>query len=99
MDLRDIVFTNFVIETERCPIRVYAENGVKLKYIGNMTFSNFRIKSKQPILLQGNPETPIEKIRFSEITLETPGSRSIVSEFVRKLDLNQIELISEGKTE
>ena len=99
LDLRDLVFTNFVIETERCPIRIYAEKGVKLKYIGGMTFSNFRIKSKQPIKLQGNPETMIEKIRFSEITLETPGSQAIVSEFVRKLDLNQIELISEGKTE
>ena len=99
MDLRDIVFTNFVIETDHCPVRIFAENGVKLKYIGNMTFSNFRIKSKQPILLQGNPETMIEKIRFGEITLETPGSQAIISEFVRKLDLNQIELISEGKEE
>ena len=99
MDLRDLAFTNFVIETDRCPIRIFAENGVKLKYIGNMTFSNFRIRSKQPILLQGNPETMIEKIRFSEITLETPGSQAIRSEYVRKLDLNQIELISEGKEE
>ena len=99
MDLRDLVFTNFVIETERCPIRIFAEYGVKLKYIGSMTFSNFRIKSKQPILLQGNPDTMIEKIRFSEISLETPGSQAIVSQFVRKLDLNQIEFISEGKTE
>ena len=97
MDLRDLVFTNFVIETDRCPIRIYAEEGVKLKYIGNMTFSNFRIRSKQPILLQGNPETPIEKIRFNEISLETPSNQAIRSEYVRKLDLNQIELISEGK--
>ena len=97
MDLRDLVFTNFVIETDRFPVRIYAENGVKLKYIGNMTFSNFRIKSKQPILLQGNPETMIEKIRFSEITLETPGSQAVRSEYVRQLDLNQIELFSEGK--
>ena len=97
MDLRDLVFTNFVIETDRCPIRIFAENGVKLKYIGNMTFSNFRIRSKKPIVLQGNPETMIEKIRFSEITLETPGSQAIRSDYVRKLDLNQIELISEGK--
>ena len=79
------------------PIRIYAEKGVKLKYLGNMTFSNFRIKSKQPILLQGNPETMIEKIRFSEITLETPGGQAIRSEYVRKLELNQIELFSEGK--
>ena len=79
LDLRDLVFTNFVIETERCPIRIYAEKGVKLKYIGGMTFSDFRIKSKQPILLQGNPETVITALRFSEITLETP----LMSEFMR----------------
>ena len=97
LNLRDLTFTNFVIETDRCPIRIYAEDGVKLKYIGNMTFSNFRIRSKQPILLQGNPETPIEKIRFSEITLETPGSQAIVSEYVSRLNLNQVELISNGK--
>ena len=96
LDLRDLVFTNFVIETDRCPVRIFVENGVKLKYIGDMTFSNFRIRSKQPILLQGNPETPIEKIRFSEISLETTGTQAIRSEYVRKLDMNQIELISEG---
>jgi len=97
MDLRDMVFADFIIETDRCPIRIFAENGVKLKYIGNMTFANFRIRSKQPILLQGNPETPIEKIRFSEICLETSGDQAVRSEYVRGLDLNQIELISEEK--
>ena len=99
MDLRDMVFTNFVIETERSPIRISVEDGVKLKYIGNMTFSNFRIRSKQPILLQGNAETLIEKIRFSEISLETSDHQAIRSEYVRKLDLNQVELISEEKKE
>ena len=99
MDLRDMVFTNFVIETERSPIRISVEDGVKLKYIGSMTFSNFRIRSKQPILLQGNAETPIEKIRFSEISLETSDHQAIRSEYVRKLDLNQVELVSEEKKE
>ena len=99
MDLRDMVFSNFFIETERSPIRISVENGVKLKYIGNMTFPNFRIRSKQTILLQGNAETAIEKIRFNEISLETSDHQAIRSEYVRKLDLNQVELISEEKKE
>ena len=99
MTLSDLVFSNFVMETDRCPIRISVENGVKLKYIGNMTFSHFRIRSKQPILLQGNSETLIENIRFSEISLESSGCQTVRSEYVRRLELNQVELVSAGREE
>jgi len=97
MNLSEISFSDFVIESGRYPIRIFVEEPVKLKYIGRMTFSNFRIRSAKPILLQGNRNTWIDRIRFSEITLETPGSESIVSKFVSRLNLNQVELVSGGK--
>ncbi|MBO4646720.1 MAG: hypothetical protein J5806_01025 [Lentisphaeria bacterium] len=97
MHLSEITFSNFVIESGRYPVRIFVEDPVKLRYIGRMTFSKFRIRSAKPILLQGNRNTWIDRIRFSEITLETPGGESIVSKFVSRLDLNQVELISGGK--
>lgn len=97
MDLRNLTFTNFVIESEKHPIRIHVGKGVKLKYIGSMTFSNFRIRSRLPILLQGNPETMIDQLSFSEIQLETPGDQTIVSNYLKRLNLNQVELISDVK--
>ena len=96
MDLRDLVFSNFVIECDHYPIRICVEDGVKLKSIDSMTFSNFRIKSKDPIFLQGNAQTKIDRIRFNEITIVTAGSEAIVSKYVSRLNLSQVELISEG---
>jgi hypothetical protein len=57
-----------------------------------MSFSNFRIRAPQPIRLEGNPDTWLEDLRFSEITVETSASTALTSEYVRRLTLNQVEL-------
>lgn len=88
LDLQNIVFNNLVIESGRVPIWINVEEGVKLRRIGGMTFSNIRIKSELPCKLEGSSETIIEDIRFSEIKC---GQAFIVSKS-RRISLNQVEI-------
>ena len=56
-----------------------------------MTFSNFRIRAPQPVRLDGCPETPIEDITLSDVSITTTSSVPLVAEHVRRLSLNRVE--------
>ncbi|MFA6931310.1 MAG: glycosyl hydrolase family 28 protein [Lentisphaeria bacterium] len=92
LHLENLIFQNFIIESGRVPVWINVENTVRLRYIGSMSFSNFRIRSPQPIRLEGNAETWLEDLRFSDIKVETCGHTALTSEYVRRLTLNQVEL-------
>ena len=98
LDLRNLTFSNFVIESERVPLWINVEDTVRLRYIGAMTFSNFRIRAKQPIRLEGSPETWIDDIRFSEIVSETGDTQAIVANRVSRISMNQVEVRSTQKS-
>lgn len=98
LDLRDLTFTNFVIESERVPLWINVEDSIRLRYIGAMTFSNFRIRAKQPIRLEGSPETWIDDLRFSEIVSETEDTQAIVANRVSRISMNQVEVRSTQKS-
>ncbi len=94
LDLRDLVFSNFVIESERVPVWINVEETVRLRHLGDMTFTNFRIKAKDPIRLEGSTETTISDIRFNEIVCESTTSQAIVANRVTRLSLNQVTVSS-----
>lgn len=98
LDLRDLTFTNFVIESERVPLWINVEDSIRLRYIGAMTFSNFRIRAKQPIRLEGSPKTWIDDLRFSEIVSETEDTQAIVANRVSRISMNQVEVRSTQKS-
>jgi polygalacturonase len=86
LDLHDIVFNNLVIKSGHVPIWINVEEGVKLRRLAGVTFSNIRIRADQPCRLEGSSETTIEDIRFSEVTC----SQAIVVSKCRNISLNQI---------
>ena len=66
MDLHDIRFTDINITSGGYPIRINIEEGVQLKRLARLFFSNIQIKSKLPITLNDS----IEDIHFDNITTE-----------------------------
>ncbi len=69
MDVNNLVFSNIVIDTKRVPIGINVEEGITLRHLGGVTFSNCRIRSDQPCKLEGAAETIIEDVRFSQVKL------------------------------
>ena len=92
MDLQDIMFSNFTITSERWPIRIFVEEGVKLRNLSKITFSDFRAKSKMPCLILGNEDTIIEDICFNNMHIETNGEDAISCRHCRRIKMNNVEL-------
>ncbi len=76
-DVRRILFSNVAIDCGNAPIKMDVDAGVVLPYLGDVSFSNLRIRSGQPIIVQGSPETTIRNVRFSNIEIETSGEDAL----------------------
>ncbi|MFW6153663.1 MAG: glycosyl hydrolase family 28 protein [Planctomycetota bacterium] len=87
-DLRDILFANMVIDTGGVPIWINVEEGVRLRHLGELMFSNVRIRSDHPCRLEGSPETRIEDMRFSHIRCTRPIEMSRT----RRIRLHEVEV-------
>jgi len=91
-DIRNILFSNMVIDCMGTPIKMDVDPGVSLPHLGRVSFSNFRIKSGGPIVLQGSPETIIRDVSFSNVEIETDGDDAIICRHCQGVKLTNVEL-------
>lgn len=91
-DVRNIMFSNVVIECDGTPIRMDVDEGIALPYLGSVSFSHFRIKSGAPCLLKGSSETPIRDVRFTDMKIETRGDEAIHCRCCEAVNLTNVEL-------
>ena len=91
-DIRNILFSNVIIECAATPISMDVEDGIELPHLGSVSFSDFRIRSGGPIVLQGSKETIIRDVSFSNVRIETPGSEAIVCRNSRGVHFSNVEL-------
>lgn len=91
-DIRDILFSNVVIDCKGAPITMDVDAGIALPHLGGVSFSNFRIKSGKPILIQGSPETTIRNVSFSNVEIETAGDDAIICRHCQGVKFTNVEL-------
>ncbi len=91
LHLSNLTFSHFVVTTKYVPIWINVEKGVKLRHIGDMTFTDFRITSASPIRLEGCPETTITDITLDNIAIQTPDPAPIVTNYVDRLTINNLK--------
>ncbi len=91
-DIRNILFSNVVIDCQNAPISIDVETGIVLPYLGDISFADFRIKSGKPITIQGCPETIIRNISFCNIRVETTGDDAILCRYCEGIHLSNVEL-------
>lgn len=91
-DIRNILFSNVVIDCKNAPIKMDVDAGVSLPYLGSVSFSNFRIKSGKPIIIQGSPETIIRDVSLSNVEIETSGEDAILCRHCQGVKLANVEL-------
>jgi len=90
-DVRNIIFSNVVIDCKGSPIKMDVDPGVALKYLGGISFSNFRVKSGGPIIIQGCPETIIRDVSLNNVEMETSGEDAIVCRHCKGVKLSGVE--------
>ena len=84
----NILFNNLSIDVENIPIGIDVEEGVVLRKLGGLTFSNIRLRGGQPCMFEGSESTYIDDIRFSEIVCD----KMPVAHHCRRVTFNQIEI-------
>ena len=91
-DIANIQFTNVSIRCSRTPIRLMVEAGISLVRLSDIGFSDFRIESGDPCLVQGSPETTIRNVRFTNMQVDTSGEDAILCRYCAGVQLTNVIL-------
>ncbi len=91
-DISDMVFSNFTINCSRFPVRVYIQEGIKVKRLSGLSFSGFRIKSGSPCVVQGSSGTQIRDVSFSDMDIKTSGEDAVLCRNCRDVRLENIRV-------
>ncbi len=92
LDVHDIMFSNITIGCKQFPVWIYIEDGIKLKRLSDLSFSNMRIKSGGPFIVQGSKETAIRKVNFSNVDIETSGDDAVICRNCEDIKLTNMQL-------
>ncbi|NLE66209.1 MAG: hypothetical protein GX608_02190 [Lentisphaerae bacterium] len=95
-DIRNILFSNVIIDCKNTPISMDVEDGVALPHLGGVSFSDFRIRSGGPIVIQGSRETIIRDVSFSNVRIETAGDEAFVCHRCQGVKFSNVELSGPG---
>ena len=89
LNLDDISFDHISVESQTKPIAVEVEEGVKLRRIGRLQFSNITFSGKEPLCFTGSSETVLEEIRLSHLYGKVFGTEETIrTRFVNSLILD-----------
>lgn len=91
-DIHDITFTGMTINCGRYPVWISVEEGIKLKRLSDLSFSNLLIKSKGPCTLEGSAETIIRRVGFNGVRISTPGPDAIVCRRCEGIRFSDVEI-------
>lgn len=89
-EVRDLTFSNLHIDCEKYPIRFDVEEGIALTKLARLRFSQLRVRSGEPCLIRGNPETIIEDVAFQGVDFTATGETAVSFSFCRGVRLDQV---------
>lgn len=88
LNLHDLLFSNIVLSTGNVPIAINVEDGIRLRRLSDIVFTNLTIRSPQPCRLEGCSETTIEDISFNHVKT----NRAMVIERCRNVVQHQFQI-------
>lgn len=97
-DIHDILFSHVVINCERIPIKVFVEEGIALERLSGLSFSDFRIRSGEPIQVIGCPQTIIRDVRFADMVVETSGEDAILCRHCENVSFSNVTLSNRAQS-
>ena len=91
-DISDISFNNFDIQSNGFAIYLKCMEGINIRGIRGLSFNNFRINSRQPILLEGHADAVFSDIQLNNITGTVADESPLIIKFCRNVKLNNVDL-------
>lgn len=92
-DIHDILFSNLSIQSQTgSGIRLNVEEGIALRRLSDIAFANFQVRSGNPCMIVGSPETTIRDIRFSNGTIHAGGREALELKHCERVELQDVRL-------
>jgi hypothetical protein len=98
LNVYDIRFEHFDIESDQFPIRISVEDGIKLRRIAGLLFSDIKIRAKRPIYLSGTAASILENITLRNISGTIEGDTPISVKYTGNLKLDNFNLTAAAGT-
>lgn len=95
-DIRDIAFSDMLIECSGRPIRMEIEDGLGITRLQGVSFTNMRMRGGAPCLIKGSELTTVEDVTISNSRIEIAGENVLDARHCRGLTLNGVELVNTG---
>ena len=90
--MSDIRFSDIDIASGSHPIRIFCEGGIRLREISRFSFSNIVFKGKKPLWLEGTADSPIDGVRFDNVSGVIEADVPLVARHVRDLKLDRFDV-------
>ncbi|MCD6359393.1 MAG: hypothetical protein J7M38_00930, partial [Armatimonadetes bacterium] len=95
-DIRDIAFSDMIIECWGRPIRMDVEDGLEITRLEGISFANMRMRGGMPCLIKGSELTTIEDVTISNSRIEIAGDNVLDTRFCSGIKLNQVEVVNKS---
>ena len=92
MDMHDISFSDFDIETKMYPVRIHVEGAIALRGIRRIHFRDVRVRAGHPFHFEGNPNSVLEDITLSNVSGMIDGDEAIHARYVSRLQMDNVSL-------
>ncbi len=90
-DVHDILFDNIRMDCYGTPLAITVEDGIKLRRLSDISFSNMRITGTQPCEIIGCNETIPRNIRFSNVKFEISDEEPLRCRRCTGIKLDNVE--------
>ena len=90
--MEDILFVDCTVDVRSAPIRFYAEDGVRLRKFGNVTFQRMRMNGGSPIELAGNSDSLLENVRFKDVSGAIAGKTPVLMQYARNITFDRFDV-------
>jgi polygalacturonase len=91
-DIHDMVFANVTVDCEGSPVKIVVEDGIRLPRVGRLSFANIRARSGRPCIVQGNEQTVIRDVAFSNMRLDTRGDDAVICRHCDRVSFSNVSL-------
>ena len=91
----DISFEHLDLSCDDFPIRINVEDGITLRGIERIDFSNIRFRSGRPLFVSGNSGTMLRDIVFSNVSGAVAGPAPLEFRDIDRLRLNDFDVSTE----
>jgi polygalacturonase len=92
LKVSDIRFSDIDIASGSHPIRIFCEGGIRLRELSRFSFSNIVFKGKKPLWLEGTADSPIDGVRFDNVSGVIEADVPLVARHVRDLKLGRFDV-------